>query len=602
MLSSPSLAVVPEGMNLAAMLEQLATENPHKPFAEYKDASGAWRPVSLGEFHARVRAVAKGLIAAGVKPGDRVGLMGDTRLEWTLADFAILTAGAVTVPIYPSSSDSQFAWIIKDAGIRVVLAESQVARDGIGTLDDAPATFGLDADAMDALAAAGTQVTDEQLAAAAADVTLSDLATIIYTSGTTGRPKGAMLTHRNLVVHCKNVELDPDFGGFVQGETRVLLFLPLAHVFARIVAIVALGAGAVIGFAPSHKTLAADMKSFKPTWIPLVPRVLETIYNRADTSMHGLKKTIFRWSAKVARDYSRSREAGGASSGLRVRYRIADRLVLGKIRALLGGQMAYFLAGGARLTPEIGHFFRGLGVEVLQGYGLTETTGAHAGSPDKTGLMGTVGKPIAGGDVTLAEDGEILTRGINTFAGYWNAPEATAAVMRDGWFATGDLGQIVDGALTVVGRKKELLVLSSGKNVQPAVLEDAMRSHPAIQDTVVVGEGKHFVSALVALDEALLPAWLVAHKLPEMDVAEASRNDRVRELVGRAIAAANEHVSRAEAIKEFRILPRGFSEAREEVTASLKVRRDVILSHFADVVEDIYSRARSGSNDQPKTS
>jgi long-chain acyl-CoA synthetase len=323
----------------------------------------------------------------------------------------------------------------------------------------------------------------------------------------------------------------------------------------------------------------------------LVPRVLETIYNRADTSMTGARKTIFRWSAGVARKKSIARETGGAGAWLNLRYAVADRLVLGKIRHLLGGQLAYVLSGGARLTPEIGHFFRGVGVEVLQGYGLTETTAAHAGSPDKIGIMGTVGQPIAGGEFTLADDGEILTRGVNTFAGYWNAPALTAEVMRDGWFATGDLGEIHDGALTVVGRKKELLVLSSGKNVQPAVLEDAMRSHPAIQDTVVVGEGRHFVSALVALDEVLLPAWLVAHKLPEMNVEEASMNERVRELVGRAIAAANEHVSRAEAIKEYRILPRGLSEASEELTASLKIRRDVVLKHFSDVVEDIYSRA-----------
>jgi long-chain acyl-CoA synthetase len=444
---------------------------------------------------------------------------------------------------------------------------------------------------MEELAQLGKGVSDAELDACTEDVVGADLATIIYTSGTTGRPKGAMLTHRNFVEHAKNVELDPAFGGFVRGETRALLFLPLAHVFARLVMVLSLSAGAVIGYAPTHKTLAADLASFRPTWMALVPRVLETIYNRADTSMTGVRKVLFRWSAKVARQKSLARETGRASAWLNLRYAIADRLVLGKIRHLLGGQLAYVLSGGARLTPEIGHFFRGVGVEVLQGYGLTETTAAHAGSPDKTGIMGTVGQPIAGGEFTLAEDGEILTRGVNTFAGYWNAPELTAEVMRDGWFATGDLGEIHDGALTVVGRKKELLVLSSGKNVQPAVLEDAMRSHPAIQDTVVVGEGRHFVSALVALDEVLLPAWLVAHKLPEMNVEEASMNERVRELVGRAIAAANEHVSRAEAIKEYRILPRGLSEASEELTASLKIRRDVVLKHFADVVEDIYSRA-----------
>ncbi|NYI40876.1 AMP-dependent synthetase/ligase [Demequina lutea] len=590
-LSSPGLAVIPKGMHVAAMLAERVAADPLRAFAEVKDEHGSWSMVTLIEFNTSVRAVAKGLMASGVQRGDRVGIVGETRIEWSVMDFAILAAGAVTVPIYPSSSQSQFAWIIADAGIHLVAAERAETRETLAALEAAPALVGLDKAAMDELALLGQIISDAELDARTKDVTVEDLATIIYTSGTTGRPKGAMLTHGNLVEHSKNVELDPDFGGFVRGETRVLLFLPLAHVFARFVMLVALGSGAVIGYAPSHKTLAADLKSFRPTWMPLVPRVLETIYNRADTSMTGVRKTLFRWSAKVSREKSRARDEGTHRATLGLRFAIADKLVLGKIRELLGGQMAYFLSGGAKLTPEVGHFFRGLGVEVLQGYGLTETTAAHSGSPDKTGIMGTVGKPIAGGMLTLADDGEILTKGANTFAGYWNAPEATAEVMRDGWFATGDLGEIRDGALSIVGRKKELLVLSSGKNVQPAMLEDAMRSHPAIQDTVVVGEGRHFVSALVALDEALLAAWLTAHKLPEMGVEEASMNERVRELVGRAIAAANEHVSRAEAIKEYRILPRGFSEAREEMTASLKIRRDVVITHFADVVEEIYSRA-----------
>ncbi len=589
-LSSPGLAATADTMHLTALLLTRVESDPDRVFAEVKDDRGAWSPVTVAEFRSRVRAVAKGLLASGVGPGDRVGVIGDTRIEWSIMDFAILAAGAVTVPIYPSSSDSQLAWIIADAGIRLVAVERAESRVTLAALDGTLTVCGLDEAAMEELALLGLHVSDADLDARTAEVTAADLATIIYTSGTTGRPKGAMLTHRNFVEHAKNIELDPVFGAFLRGETRVLLFLPLAHVFGRLVLVMALTSGSVVGFAPTHKTLAADLASFRPTWMPLVPRVLETIYNRADTSMRGARKTIFRWAAGVARKVSIARERAGASRLLRLRFWVADRLVLGKIRHLLGGQLAYVISGGARLTPDVGHFFRGLGVEALQGYGLTETTAALSGSPDKTGVMGTVGQPIAGCELAVAADGEILARGINLFAGYWNAPELTAEVMRDGWFATGDLGEVHDGTLSVVGRKKELLVLSSGKNVQPAVLEDAMRSHPAIQDTVVVGEGRHFVSALVALDEVLLPAWLSAHKLPEMNVEEASINERVRELVGRAIAVANEHVSRAEAIKEYRILPRGLSEAREEVTASLKIRRDVILAHFADVVEEMYAR------------
>ncbi|GMA34528.1 AMP-dependent synthetase/ligase [Demequina litorisediminis] len=382
---------------------------------------------------------------------------------------------------------------------------------------------------MTSLVAIGAEVSDADLDARTEDVRLDDLASIIYTSGTTGRPKGAMLTHRNLVEHSANIRLDPDFGGFVAGQTRVLLFLPLAHVFARLAMVLALYSGSVIGYTANHKTLVDDLAQFKPTWMPLVPRVFETIYNRADTSMHGIKKVLFRWSAKVAREMSRAQEAGGPATGLKARYAIADRLVLGKIRALLGGHLEYVLAGGAKLTPNIGHYFRGLGLTVMQGYGLTETTAAVIGTPEKNQVMGTVGRPIAGCAIKVDADGEILAKGVGLFAGYWNAADATAQVMHDGWFATGDLGEVVDGNVIITGRKKELLVLSSGKNIQPAVLEDFLRSHPAIQDSVVVGDGRHFVSAMVTLDPVLLPAWLAAHDLPEMDLETASVNEKVRE-------------------------------------------------------------------------
>ncbi|SEJ25989.1 AMP-dependent synthetase/ligase [Demequina mangrovi] len=590
-MTSPALATVDDHLHLTALLRARAAADPAAPFAEVKDGSDGWIPVSLGEFEERVLTVAKGLIASGVAAGDRVGIMGDTSLEWSVMDFAVLAAGGVTVPIYPSSSAKQCQWIVDDAGLAFVAAQTEDQRTMLTGLDNAPTALELSVEGLDAVAAAGGDVDDATLAQRTADVVLGDLASIIYTSGTTGRPKGAMLTHGNLVAHCANIERDPHFGAFVQGDTRVLLFLPLAHVFARLAMVLALSSGAVIGYSPSHKTLAADLSSFRPTWMPLVPRVLETIYNRADAAQTGLKKKIFRWSAWVARKVSQAEESGGHGIVLKVQYAVANALVLKKIRHLLGGQLGFVLAGGAKLTPGIGHFFRGLGVTVMQGYGLTETTAAHMGTPSTGQVMGTVGHPIAGCDITLAEDGEILARGVNLFAGYWNAPEATAEVMRDGWFATGDLGEIQDGNLTITGRKKEIVVLSSGKNIQPAVLEDSIRSHPAIQDSVVIGDGRHFVSAVVTLDGTLLPAWLKGHDLPEMTVEEASTDERVRALIGRAIAHANEHVSRAEAIREFRILPREFTEEREEVTASLKVRRAVVIEHFSDVIESIYAPA-----------
>ncbi|WP_062211635.1 AMP-dependent synthetase/ligase [Demequina oxidasica] len=604
-MSSPSLAALDDRMHLSAMLDARAAQCPARAFAEVKDHEGAWSAVSLGEFRNQVRAVAKGLVASGMKVGDRVGIIGDTRIEWSVVDFAVFAAGGVSVPIYPSSSASQIEWILDDAEVKIVVAETSEQREILAKFVSSPFTFALDEAGMAELTELGGSVTDADLDACTANTVLSDLASIIYTSGTTGRPKGAMLTHGNFVVHAANVELDPGFGPFVQGnpgvgaceqeDVRVLLFLPLAHVFARFAMVLALSSGSVIGYSPSHKTLAADMASFKPTWMPLVPRVLETILNRADTSMEGTKKKIFRWAADVARDASRAQETGGMSGSLKLKYAVADKLVLAKIRHLLGGQLGYVLSGGARMLPEVGHFFRGLGVTVMQGYGLTETTAAATGTMVRDSIMGTVGQPIAGCAVKLADDGEIYTQGTNLFGGYWNAPEATAEVMDDGWFATGDLGVVEDGSLKIVGRKKEILVLSSGKNIQPAVLEDFMRAHPAIQDAVVVGEGRNFVSALVALDEALLSAWLRAEDLPEMNVEEASMNDRVRELIGKVVASANEQVSKAEGIKEYRIVSRSFSEAREEMTASLKIRRKEVLAHFSDVIEAIYAKAKPGS-------
>lgn len=589
-LTSPALVGADEALPLAAMLRDRASANPDLPFAEHKDASGAWMKTSIGEFETQVRAVAKGLVATGIGIGDRVGLTANNRYEWAVIDFAIQTAGAVTVPVYPTSSASQVSWIAEDANIGLFIVENDAMRDAAA--ESGVKTLVIDDGAVQELALAGADVTDADLDARTADTSVDDLATLIYTSGTTGRPKGVMLSHRNLTEHCLNIERDVHFGAFVTAPSpRLLLFLPMAHVFGRLAMILSVSAGSVVGFAPDTKVLADDMKTFRPTWMVVVPRVLETVYNKADAKNEGLKKTIFRWSAKVTRKFSRARQDGHVGIVLALQHRVADALVLKKIREAMGGQLQFVLSGGAKLGYDIGHFFRGAGVTVMEGYGLSETTAAATGTPVDDIVTGTVGNPIAGCSASLADDGEILLKGPNLFQGYWNNAEATAeAIDADGWFHTGDLGEIVDGRLSVTGRKKEILVLSSGKNVQVAQLENAMRSHPAIQDTVVVGEGKHFVSALVALDEVMLPPWLRSHGLPEMTVEEASLNEKVRELVGRAVAAANSHVSRAESIREFRILPRSFDEKREEVSAALKIRRTVILKNFSDVVDEMYAR------------
>lgn len=572
---------------MTALLRSRSTANPDGLFGEVKDGEG-WAPITLRDFQSRVDAVAKGLIADGVVAGDAIGVMGATRLEWSVADFAILAVGGVTVPVYPTSSADQLRWIIDNAGVSRVFVEDTEQQSAVAEAAPGVTVYVFDGGDLDRLAGAGAGVSDEDLAARTAAVTGDDVATIIYTSGTTGQPKGAVLTHRNLTLHAANVCADPNFGAFAYPGSRTLLFLPLAHVFARFVLVVALTSGSIVGFAPSHKTLAADMKSFRPTWLAVVPRVLETIYNKADARNHGLKRTLFRWAAHTARRASMAQEQGGPGVLLRAQLAVARVLVFRKVYAAMGGQLAWALCGGAPMSARAGHFFRGIGLMVLEGYGLTETTGPTSGTPIVGGRIGTVGQPIAGCSVTVADDNEILVKGPHVFAGYHRDPEATAAVMRDGWFATGDTGSIVDGLLTVTGRKKEIIVLSSGKNIQPSGLETEIRSHPAIQDVVVVGDGKHFVSALIALDSVTLPDWLEAHGLGGIDLPEASRDPRVRDLIAKAVEAANATVSRAESIREFRILPRSLTETKDEISAALKVRRAAVLEHFAEIVDEIY--------------
>lgn len=579
---------------MTALLRSRSTANPDGLFGEVKDGEG-WTPITLRDFQSRVDAVAKGLIADGVVAGDAIGVMGATRLEWSVADFAILAVGGVTVPVYPTSSADQLRWIIDNADVSRVFVEDADQQSAVAQAAPGVTAYVFDGGDLDRLAGAGAGVSDEDLAARAAAVTGDDVATIIYTSGTTGQPKGAVLTHRNLTLHAANVCADPNFGAFAYPGSRTLLFLPLAHVFARFVLVVALTSGSIVGFAPSHKTLAADMKSFRPTWLAVVPRVLETIYNKADARNQGLKRTLFRWAAHTARRASMAQEHGGPGVLLRAQLAVARALVFRKVYAAMGGQLAWALCGGAPMSARAGHFFRGIGLKVLEGYGLTETTAATSGTPIVGGRIGTVGHPIAGCSVTLAEDNEILVKGPHVFAGYHRDPEATAAVMQDGWFATGDTGSIENGILTVTGRKKEILVLSSGKNIQPSGLETEIRSHPAIQDVVVVGDGKHFVSALIALDSVTLPDWLEAHGLGGIDLPEASRDPRVRDLIAKAVEAANATVSRAESIREFRILPRSLTETKDEISAALKVRRAAVLEHFADIVDEIY-RSPSAEN------
>lgn len=591
--------------NITDFLERQAEERPDHGLFAVADEQDQWTDVSARDARERVRALAKGLIAAGVGAGDRVGLMAATRLEWTLVDFAIWYAGAVTVPIYETSSATQVAWIVEDADVCAVVAgdESLVktVRDavhrehlpelrGVWVMDVAGGEPG---SGLDELAALGADVSDEDLEARRSAANLEDLATIIYTSGTTGRPKGCELTHENFA-ELVNQTLSSSLGEVVRPDTSTVLFIPLAHVFARFVSVLTVAAGARCGHVTDIKRLSNSLQTFQPSFVLAVPRVFEKIYNAALlNAQSGGKDKIFRRGADVAVRWSRALDSGKMTAPLRLQRAFYSALIYRRIRAAMGGRLEYAVSGGGPLSPDLAHFFRGVGLTILEGYGLTETTAPiTVGRPGRL-KIGTVGLPLGGNAVRIAEDGEILTRGTSLMRGYHDRPEANEEAFEDGWFRTGDLGSLdEDGFLTITGRKKELIVTAGGKNVAPAMLEDAIRSDALISQVMVVGDAKPFIAAIVTLDADTLPSWLAAHGLPkDLDVAAAAKEERVRRHVQEIVDKANSAVSRAEGIREFRILDRDFSMEEGHMTPSLKMKRAVIMQDFAAEIADIYGEA-----------
>jgi len=556
---------------------------------------GRWHDVTAATFGDEVQALAQGLIAGGVGAGDRVGLMSKTRYVWTLVDFAVWSVGAVTVPIYETSSPEQVAWILSDSGARACVVETATHARTVAAireeLSDLVDVWQIDAGGLDDLVKAGADVEAAQVTARRDAATPSDLATLIYTSGTTGRPKGCELTHQNFMALCDNAVAR--LGEVVQAEgASTLLFLPLAHVFARFVQVLSVCAGARLGHSSDIKNLLDDLAEFRPTFVLAVPRVFEKIYNSAEAkaeSAGGSHRTIFAAAADSAIRWSRAQDAGGAGLALRAKHAAFDRLVYSKLRQAMGGQVMYAVSGGAPLGERLGHFFRGAGITVLEGYGLTETTAPSTVNTPQLIKIGTVGPPLPGVTIRIAEDGEVLVKGPHVMRGYWHNEQATAEALAGGWFHTGDLGALdSDGALTITGRKKEILVTAGGKNVAPAVLEDRIRAHALVSQCIVVGDQKPFIGALVTLDPEMLPVWLSNNGLPPMDVEAAAADDRVVAEVQRAIDDANHAVSRAESIRKFRILPIDFTEEAGYITPSLKLKRNVVMKDFADQVEELY--------------
>ena len=599
--SIPALAQIPATANLADVVFRRAAEQPQavvlrRPSGS-SGVSGFWTDVTASQFSGEVIAVAKGLIAAGIEPGDRVALMSHTRYEWTLIDYAIWTAGAVTVPVYETSSAEQAEWILSDSGARACFVETASYGDVIGSFRDrVPAlshVWRIDSD-LDSLRAAGADVGDEVVTERAAAAGAADLATVIYTSGTTGRPKGCELTHENLLSDVRNAFLGPLAIVAGMQNPGTLLFLPLAHVFARIIQVGCLEGGIVLGHCGDLNALLPALASFRPTFILAVPQVFEKVYNTAEQKAVSEKKgAIFSRAADAAIAYSRALDGPGRPSfGLRAQHAVFDRLVYGKLRAALGGRAEYAVSGGAALSERLSHFFRGIGVTVLEGYGLTETTAATTVNRPDRNKIGTVGLPLPGVGIKIADDGEILIGGKNVFPGYWHNEAATKEVFtEDGWFATGDIGELdEEGFLKITGRKKEMIVTAGGKNVAPAALEDRLRSHALISQCMVVGDGKPFVAALITLDPEALGPWKERHGKPADATVAALRDDP--DLVADVQAAvddANQAVSRAESIRKFRILDVDFTQEAGQLTLKLGIRRSVLLKDFAADIDALYS-------------
>lgn len=594
-LSIPAVGVVPDDADLTDDVVANDRERPAGVAFREKSADGSWSDITWSQFAAQVRAVANGLIGAGVRSGDRVALFCRTRYEWTLADYAIWTAGAVTVPIYDSSSAAQVAWILGDSGAVAVIAETgehlATVEQVRESLADLRSVWGIDAGGLAELAENGKAVGDEQISDRRASRTADSLATIIYTSGTTGQPKGCELTHRNMVAEV--IASTSGLGPLFDESQSTLLFLPLAHVFGRVIQCGCVHQRVRMGHTSDTTNLLADLAAFRPTFLLAVPRVFEKVYNGARQKAHDEGKgAIFDRAEHVAVAYSAALATGRPGAVLSAQHAVFDRLVYRKIRVAVGGRCHSAISGGGPLGARLGNFFCGIGLTIYEGYGLTESTAGTFLNLPSAIKVGTVGRPLAGIDVRIADDGEILLRGEPIFTRYWHDENASAQAITDGWLRTGDLGELdEDGFLTITGRKKEILVTAGGKNVAPAVLEDRLRAHPLVSQCMVVGDGRPYIGCLITVDRETLPAWLRRHGKPSETPPEVLCEDA--ELLAeleQAIAEANRAVSRAESIKRFRVLAEDFTEDNGQLTPTMKLRRTVVLDRYAEEVEALYRR------------
>ncbi|MCY7325257.1 MAG: long-chain fatty acid--CoA ligase [Microbacteriaceae bacterium] len=590
----PALVPADPQANATDLLVDRVRDTPDLPIFALPAPGGTWSDVTAVEFHRQVVALAKGLVASGVQPGDKIGLMCKTRYEWTLIDFATWFAGALLVPVYETSAPSQLLWYLSDSGATAMITETP---DHFARFDEIRADLPLvsrvwqiDLGDLDKLVAKGVDVPDEEIERRRQIATGSDAATLIYTSGTTGRPKGCILTHSNFVELCRNAQKAvPEV---VHPGSTTLLFITTAHIFARYISLLCVHGGVKVGHQPDTKQLLPSLATFKPTFLLAVPRVFEKVYNSSEQKAEaGGKGKIFRAAADVAVAHSKALDAGSVPLGLKVKFALFDRLVYSKIRAAMGGNVKYAVSGSAPLGLRLGHFYRSLGITILEGYGLTETTAPVSINRVEGFKIGKVGPPLPGVSVRITDEHEIQVKGVNIFAGYWKNDEATKDVFEDGWFRTGDIGEIDgDGYLQITGRKKEIIVTAGGKNVAPAALEDPIRANPIISQVIVVGEQKPFIAALITLDEEMLPVWLKNNDEDgSQGIAAAAKNPKVLAEIQRAIDAANANVSRAESIRKFTVLEHDLTEASGYLTPKLSIKRDLIVKDYTPVIEGMYA-------------
>jgi long-chain acyl-CoA synthetase len=553
-----------------------------------------WQSVTAKEFEAEVKATAKGLIAAGVNIGDRVAIMSRTRYEWTILDFAVWYAGGCVVPIYDTSSAEQIDWILNDSGSVAIIVETPALRDLVKTVQPAHTKkmWTMTENVLATLAYDGSSISDEEIEKRRSALLPETLATLIYTSGTTGKPKGVQLTHANFLSECGNV-VQAASELFLKPGGSTLLFLPVAHVFGRMVQIGSVAAGLHLAHCSDPVgRLPLDLASFKPTFVLAVPRIFEKVYNGAEAKAEAAGKgKIFRKAAEIAIEYSKGIESGKISPMLKFKHGLFDKLVFSKIRHGLGGRVEAAISGGAPLGERLGHFYRGAGITILEGYGLTETTAGATLNLSKRIKVGSVGLPIPGTTIKIAEDGEVLIQGPIVMQGYWKNDAANAEVFSgDRWFHSGDLGKLDDeGFLYIVGRKKELIVTAGGKNVAPAVLEDRLRAHPLISQCMVVGDNQPFIASLITIDQDALKTWVTANKKEGASLADLTNDPALISVIQSAVDEANKAVSRAESIRKFTILPTDFTIAGGQLTAKLSLKRHVIGKEFAAEIAALFA-------------